>query len=277
MSIDVNDGSIITIEDFMDNLVHYLMPAAPQYNEKMTLCFNNGTKMVVRKDTNIGYYRTYEDDKCVHYSGFNVPRAGNLKVGDSFIVSTFEILGDKIVSGNGQFHSMLVNTGTNLVIQKIVDPADNTVFDGISQHTFEAKMPVPGEIISVADIKNFLVNTSVKMYQYKTVFVYEWNNNKYENNEWRRPDWYGNSSNGWSIVNKWQYTELFNPVSVADGLYAQVSSEDKIKEDQLISVLHIKKILSQMYSVANYDGVEYVQRSICHYNCHSSCHCHIRW
>ena len=57
MSIDVNDGSIITIEDFMDNLVHYLMPAAPQYNEKMTLCFNNGTKMVVRKDTNIGYYR----------------------------------------------------------------------------------------------------------------------------------------------------------------------------------------------------------------------------
>jgi hypothetical protein len=275
MSLNAAPGDIITIEDFMDNIIHYLMPAVPDYSNKITIVFSNGKRMTVLKTQKLGYYHSYNDDKCVHFSGWETSAASNLKVGDVVAGSNFEVIKDS-VSGTASYRSMFA-TNADYTVSKIVDPADNTIFDGIDQHTFEAKMPIAGELISVNDIKNLLVNTGAKMYSYKTVYMYEWDNNKWENNENKHPDWVESETNGWYIANEWQYRELYNPVNVTDGLYSKVSASDKIQENQLISIYQLKRILSQMYSVNNYDGVEYVHRIVCHHNCHDSCHCHVRW
>ena len=60
MSTDLKEGQIITIDDFMDTVVKYLMPPVPNYGECITIIFANGIKWSIRKGIMIGYFHNKE-------------------------------------------------------------------------------------------------------------------------------------------------------------------------------------------------------------------------
>ena len=277
---NINPGEIVTVEDFMDSMVHFMTPSEPNYKEKVTLVFSDGSRMIVRKDTLMWYENNHggDDGKTLAWRGheFQVV-AGKLKVGDAIPVLTQ----GQGVSGTEWWDGL--KKTARIEVKKVIDPADNTTFEGIGNHKFEAKMPVPGELISVQDIKNLLVSTGTKMYEYTQVEVFEWYNPAWTNNEHVIPAWSDPgpdiskyAGDGWSIARNWRFKRLTNPITTSEGLYKNVVTDNKIHEDQLISIYHIQRLMSKMYVTNNNRGFDYIHHLTCHNNCHHNCHC-ARW
>jgi len=241
---NINPGEIVTVEDFMDSMVHFMTPSEPNYKEKVTLVFSDGSRMIVRKDTLMWYENNH-------------------------------------VSGTEWWDGL--KKTARIEVKKVIDPADNTTFEGIGNHKFEAKMPVPGELISVQDIKNLLVSTGTKMYEYTQVEVFEWYNPAWTNVEHVIPAWSDPgpdiskyAGDGWSIARNWRFKRLTNPITTSEGLYKNVVTDNKIYDDQLISIYHIQRLMSKMYVTNNNRGFDYIHHLTCHNNCHHNCHC-ARW
>lgn len=260
MSNNPQPGQIISVEDLMDTFVYYMMPPVPQYQDKITLVFNDGVRFSVLRDQIMGT-NTFGGWQAV---------AGSLRVGDTIPA---QYLGD---SWSGKRRPSDIPKSKARTITQIIDPADNTTFSGIDKHTFEAKMPIPGELISIPDITNFFITSGETMYQYKYVYVYEWTNDNYSNERdvWSR--WDNPGGPGWIIVRQWQLQQLITPVTSEGGLYEKIPEDKKLKEDQLISIYNLKWILSQMYNVNNNLGSSSSHHLTCHSNCHHACHCK-RW
>ena len=280
MGTDLKEGQIITIEDFMDTVVKYLMPPVPNYGECITIIFANGIKWAVRKGIMIGYFHNKEYAKYVDGEEHNTSK---LKVGDLIFNSNFHYSGTDYVYHGDARKSPTLN-GKNYLITKIVDPSDNTIFDGIDKHTFEAKMPVPGELISVVDVKNILVNTGAKMYMFQHRYQYEWYNVAYQNRKNCWPDFNDPGMNqssdpgdGWRVKRSWYCRILKPPKNVKDGLYAALPTNLKFAEDDLITYLQLQNALSVMYNTNNFESTPYYMHHLtCHDNCHHNCHC-VRW
>lgn len=250
-------GDIITVEDLMDCIVYYLMPPVTEYQDKITLIFQDGLRISVLRDQLMGLN---EFGQWQDYA-YNVARVG-YTIPKQYMGQDWTGHGPSPMS---QAH----------IVSQVVDPADNTIYNGIDKHTIEGRMPVPGELISVEDIKALLVNTGSKMYTYTTVYVYEWSNISYENRDpW--PMWTNPGGNGWVLRRQWQYQKLGDPINTSDGLYGKLPDDQKIKEDQLISIYHLQRILSQMYNTNNNMGQDTIHHLCCHNNCHGRCHC-ARW
>lgn len=256
MPVDVNPGEIISVEDFMDNVVHYLTPPVAEYQDKITIIFNTGLRISVLRDQIMG---------LSDYGGWQ-KRAGDLRVGET-IPSQYIGQG---WTGNGPSPMSTPQT-----ITQIIDPSDNTIYNGVDKHVFEGRMPIPGELISVPDITDFLIRTGNIMYTWTTVYVYEWTNYSYENRDpW--PMWRNPGGNGWELRRQWQYQKLGDPITTEGGLYSKIPEDQKIKEDQLISIYQLQRILSQMYVTNDNLGTATVHHLTCHNNCHGRCHCK-RW
>ena len=54
MPYDPQPGDIITVEDFMDCLVYYLMPPVAEYQDKITVLFTDGLRLTIRRDQLMG-------------------------------------------------------------------------------------------------------------------------------------------------------------------------------------------------------------------------------
>lgn len=266
MPYEIEPGTIISVQDFMDSLVHYLMPPVTDYQNKITLIFQSGLRFNVLKEQVLGLGGGGGEDWVGRVGWTAIAR--NITVGYTIPVQN----GSSTFVGRGP----APETRAERCIQ-VVDPADNTTFNGTDKHDFEAKMPIPGQLISVPDIEDFMITTGATMYTYKTLFVYSWNCSSYENirNTW--PVWQNPGGPGWTLRNQVQLQILGDPVPVTSGgLYQNIPDEQKIKEDQLISIYQIQTILSQMYMTNNNLGSETFHHLVCHHNCHGRCHC-ARW
>jgi len=280
MATVVKEGDIITIRDFVDTLVYYLEPAVPNYSNKVTIVFDDGTRIIVLKNQRVGYFYNRE-----HAVG----RGGNYTDGYETNQKDLVVGAHLMPMRMGKnYHGPAGDTNTcnraplsrEYVVTKVIDPADNTMYEGVDNHVFESKIPVAGELISIEDVKNLMVNTGSTIYKYTTVFVYEWYNMAFENNQDRAPIWDDpgvaaatSPGNGWVIDHTWQFRLLTAPeTSTSEGLYAAINPSIKLKEDELISILQLQNIMNTMYSVNNNNGVDYIHHLTCHNNCHSSCH-----
>lgn len=273
--IDAKPGDLITVEDFMKAVVTFMTPSEPNYKNKITIVFDDGSRMIVLKNQRMWYAHNYQH--ASYYDGWET-NSSSLKVGD-----TIPMAGLRMGKGwNGNCQNM-PRGKQNIKVQKIIDPADNSLYEGVGNHKFEAKMPVPGEIISVADIKNFLVSTGTKMFEYTTVNVFEWFNHAWQNNKNNWPYWVDpggdiskSAGDGFKVEYVWQHKRLTAPITTSEGLYKNVDSESKLHEDQLISIYHLQRLISKMYVTNNNRGIDYIHHVTCHNNCHRSCHC-ARW
>lgn len=280
MATIVKEGDIITIRDFVDTLVYYLNPAVPNYTKKVTIVFDDGTRTIVNKEQRIGYLynHDHQSGRCGNYTDGYETNQKDLVVGAHLMPMRM---------GKG-YHGYAGETNKcnwaplsrEYVVTKVIDPADNTVYEGVDNHAFESKIPIAGELISIQDVKNLMVNTGSTIYQYTTVFVYEWYNMLYDNSKdhsahWDDPGLGATTSPGpgWKIDHTWQFRLLTAPeTSTSEGLYAGLNSSIKLKEDELISILQLENIMNTMYSVQNNRGYDYIHHLTCHSNCHGSCH-----
>ena len=259
----------------MDSMVHFMTPSEPNYKQKVTLVFSDGSRMIVKK-SELMWYR---------HNG-NGYENGFQRMAKDFTTSGETSKVDKLTMGKGVYDANTwgkLKYTSPITVKKIIDPADNTTFEGIGNHKFEAKMPVPGELISVQDIKNLLVSTGTKMYEYTQVEVFEWYNIAYQNQHDVIPAWSDpgpdistNPGDGWRIARNWRFKRLTNPITTSEGLYKNVLTDNKIHEDQLISIYHIQRLMSKMYVTNNNRGFDYIHHLTCHNNCHRHCHC-ARW
>lgn len=270
MSNNPQPGDIVTVEDFMDTLVKYLMPPVPNYQDKITLIFKSGLRMSILRDQVMGTHGhnytngDYNNDGCPDW----VKVAGQMKIGEQIPPHH----NGTNFSGRGPSPKV----GAETLVQ-IVDPSDNTIYNGIDKHTFEGKMPVPGELISIPDITSFLINSGSKMYKWTVYYVYDWNCTSYENirNTW--PVWSNPGGSGWTLRNQYQFQKLDDPVSESSGgLYETLPNDMKFKDNQLISIYHLQKVLSNMYMDQNQGEQAVFHSLVCHHNCHNRCHC-ARW
>ena len=280
MATIVKEGDIITIRDVVDTIVYYLNPAVPNYTKKVTIVFDDGTRTIINKEQRIGYF--YNRDHAMGIQGNYVD--GYETNQKDLVVGAH--LKPMRMGKNYNGPAGATNTcnraplSREYVVTKVIDPADNTVYEGVDNHVFESKIPIAGELISIQDVKNLMINTGSTIYRYTTVFVYEWYNMAYENNEDRAPIWNdpglsasSSPGNGWMIDHTWQFRLLTAPeTSSSEGLYNMLDPSIKLKEDDLISILQLENILNTMYNDKNNNGYDYIHHLTCHNNCHSSCH-----
>lgn len=272
MPTTITEGQIISVEDFMDTVMSFLMPPVSEYTNKITIIFHDGTRITVKKNQRM-FYR-HDNEFASYVDGWET-NSSNLRVGDKIP----KLKMGKDYTGPAQGAPWM----RELTVIKIVDPADNSVYDGVQNHTIEAKMPVAGELISIPDIKNLLINVGAKMYSYSTVLIYEWFNLAYQNEHtqpiWTDPgsDLSGYPGDGWRVKYSWKVLRLVNPLGINEGLYSGIDDTVKFNEEQLISYVQLRKILATMYNVNNDKGVDYIHHLTCHNNCHKHCHNHAHW
>lgn len=280
MSYNPGQGEIITIRDFIDMMVYYTMQPEPDYQSKITVICSDGVRMNVYKDKVVGMN---SGDGFVYlrpdWSNSGIP--SNVWY---MTPSSFRINGGS--RWNGLIPYFYTSKGRSTykhsVIVKILDPADNSIFDGVENHIFNADIPTAGELISIPDMVNFLSTISTTVYKTTDVFVYEWRNNNWTNDGDFNPHcvpWYSSGGGpGWSLLNSWYYSRLDTPSTYGID-YNSLPSSLKLSEDQYISTDQLQSIASALYQSTlqrNKGITETIHVLSCHKNCHESCHC-ARW
>lgn len=279
-------GDIATVKDFVDMLIYYLMPPVPNFTQKITVITYSGFRMAIRKDARMGLaqWRARGND-------YYMPQ-GNLAAGDRGWEWGHALWG---LNSAAQFrakssNSLNINDYTTYiptfytgqprpfgdsVVSKIIDPADNTIFQGVDKHTIQGKVPVPGELISADDIRKMLNATGKTVYQWTSVYVYEWTNTSFENRRHHTPTWYNPGGSAWRNVNNFSYQRLDNPLDANKsnyGLYDRANKKFQPSEDELITFVQLQNLLSDMYSDKNQGKKEIDHVLSCHINCHHNCH-----
>lgn len=282
MTAKPKEGTIISVRDFMDMIVYYLMPPVAEYKDKITVVTHTGFRMTVKKNCKMGMIGgsgTYMEGTTANNEngwGGGQPlwsaTASNLKATASSSVSLTDY--NHYIP---KFYTGASRPFGNSAVSKIIDPADNTIYEGIDKHKIAGTMPVAGELISIEDIENMLNSTGSTMYRWTVVIVHDWTNTSWENRKWHTPDWYSSGGGpGWRQVNSWQYIRLDTPFKT---LYSTSIPESlKFKETDYISPEHVQTVAQQMYTIGAGKGTSYetVHALSCHTNCHHNCHC-ARW
>ena len=263
---------IITIRDFIDNLVYYLMRPVEDYTKKITVV----TQDIDSKAT----YRYIINKSALMHFSTHTTSVSSLVVGSTTTKDIYggDYTGRRTNARDYNGRDKVSDTPANKKVTKIIDPADNTVYEGVDKHVLEGKFPVAGQLISVADLRELFKNCSSKMYEYKITYVSAWKNVAYENhrpeNEW--PVWNRPGGNGW-ILNgdnaQWSYVQLKNP---RDTVYDITPTSAKFREDELIAIYRLKNMMSKMYVATGDPEVRNLYFLTCHNNCHHNCHC-ARW
>ena len=266
-------GNIITVQDLIDMMVYWLMPPEPKFLTKITVICYNGFRMNIEKDAKIGNrmfngrgHYTYTNYGRQNLWGLN--KASDFRASGSTSVSTWSY----------NYYIPGIYTGSpvkfgNSVVSKILDPADNSVYEGVDKHIIAGTMPNPGELISIQDINKLLNANGQVMYNWTNVFVYEWACYIYENNG-RIPPWNTSGGVGWRLIGSWQYTRL-DDVSKSN-MVTSAPANLQLKEDDLITYTQFQNLMSNIYQVVARHSDETVHALTCHDNCHHSCHC-ARW
>ena len=279
-------GNIITVRDIIDMIVYYLMPPPTDYTKKITIVTSSGLKLTVNKSQKLGLrFDSPEGYEYINVNGADIQKSGHplwgvetasrLHATNSTTVNT-----DDNYTYIPTFYSGKGNPYGDSNVIKIIDPADNTTYQGVDKHQIEGKMPIPGELISVDDIRTLLNANGKKVYKWTDINIYEFTNTSFENAKNKMPAWSNPGGKGWRIVNQWKYTRLQDPVLINDpnnGLYDKTDPNLKPKESQLITPLQLQNLLSVMYSTESKGNAESVYVLSCHSNCHHSCHCHHHW
>lgn len=260
---------IITVKDFVDNMTYYLMRPVQDFKDKVTIVFQDVTnryefRAIINKSAVMNFMR----------ASYNV---SDLKVGSTTSGDIYggNYTGRRNANRDWDGKDLRTHTPSNKRIIKIIDPADNTIYEGVDKHVIEGNIPIAGQLISVPDIKALLTNCGQKMYTWKSVYVSAWYNVAYENRlggEW--PVWNKPSGNGWlQSGDQWSYMELLEP---KESLYTDLPASEELKEDELISIYQLRNMMSNMYVENNQVSAENIYFLTCHNNCHHKCHC-ARW
>lgn len=273
MTAKPTEGNIITVQDLIDMMVYYLMPVEPKYLTKITVICYSGFRMNIEKDAKIGNYY-FEQRRYYNYINYNHQNLWGLERASDFRANSTNSLnlGDFIHYIPGLYTGSPAKFG-NSVVSKILDPADNSVYEGVDKHVIVGTMPTPGDLISVTEINSLLNANGQKMYNWTHVFVYEWSCYTYENRH-RTPPWSVNGAYGWKIIGSWQYTRLDNASTT--NMVNPVQSTLQLKEDDLITYTQFQNLMSNIYQVVARHDNETIHALSCHDNCHHSCHCR-RW
>lgn len=262
---------IITVKDFVDNMTYYLMRPVTDFSKKVTIVTHD-------RDTGKEFRYIVNKDAVEQFARYAYAVSG-IKVGNTTAKDVYR--GDRYTgrrSGDFDYNNKdrFDDAPSNKIVIKIIDPADNSVYEGVDKHKIEANLPVPGQLISVPDIKNLLISCGQKMYTWKNVYVSAWRNLAYENVHDGWPQWNQPGGNGWVQVNnspQWSFQQLQEP---KESLYTDLLTSDQLKEDDIISIYQMKYIASKMYNVNNQIEGTNMYFLSCHNNCHHQCHC-ARW
>ena len=289
MTAKPKEGTIISVKDFIDMIVYYLMPPTTEYKDKITVVTHTGFRMIVKKNCHMG---------MINATGTYMEKPNQSNTRDGW--ANGQQLWDMVASDlrptsnhtpdldNHKTYIPKYYTGVGLPqpfgnspVSKIIDPADNTTYEGVDKHKIAGTMPVAGELISVEDIENMLNATGATIYKWTIVVVHDWTNRSFENRPDHTPDWDPNNDGtaggpGWEQVNAWQYIRLNTPFST---LYStSIPANLKFKETDYISPEHIQTVAEHMYLIGAGNNAQYETIHVlsCHNNCHHNCHCH-RW
>ena len=167
---DPGEGKIISVQDFVDMLVYYLMQPEPDYASKITIVCSDGFRMNVFKDLTMGQYRSGYQYLMYSING-SLSASG---VSSTWQKKAADMRENNGANWNGTILKFYTGRTSDSAIIKIIDPADNTTFGGVSKHTITANIPTPGQLISLTDIINVLNTTSTTVYEATDVYVYDW-------------------------------------------------------------------------------------------------------
>ena len=268
------EGKIITVQDFVDMLVYYLMQPEPDYTSKITIVCSDGFRMNVFKDQIMGQnresyqYLMYSIDGSLNASG----------VSSTWQKKAADMRENNGADWNGTILKFYTGRTSDSAIVKIIDPADNTTFGGVSKHTITANIPTPGQLISLTDVINVLNTTNTTVYEATDVYVYDWTSYNWTNSGHFNPCyWQAPGGPGWAVLNKWQYTRLDNPKTYGSQ-YNALPANLKLTERQYIASDQLQTIASTMYAntINKKKNSKVMHVLSCHINCHNSCHC-ARW
>lgn len=297
-------GKIITVQDFVDMMIYYLMPPEVDYGDKITVVLDSGFRFNIKKDMKVGcrpWCTRCKSYLCNNYriidkSGTHASDAGQIVTNKNPNVDMWDRnyykakasdyrVGHKFPKFYDQRYFMGTNVSNEATVTKIIDPADNSSFGGINNHKVD--MPVPGHLISFTDIKNILNETGSKMYKYNQCYVYNWSNPNWTNsgdepnskNSFAWSNGGKTRGSGWNCLNSWYYSKLEGNITnlydstVGSGALASLN----LNETMYIATYDLQAIVSGMYYNTNLALPSYSIHVIsCHHNCHSSCHC-ARW
>ena len=284
-------GDIISVKDFMNCIVHFLLTPVPDYNDKMTVVCSDGFRFIVKRNTIMGpkieppgvfnFWKRNSNDLS---SGDIIPAsyASSLPVNGKY-----KCYMNPPLHYNSHGNTSFDKYDDNLMVNRVVFPADdisdfNNSIVGLPNHKLLGRTPVPGELISIEDVEKLLNDTARSKYAWTYVFVHEWMCIAYENVPYNWPAWNNPGGPGWEVQNSWFYIRLDTELMDSSGkgiLYDIVKANgDGIDPETYISIYKIQRILAKMYETnINYKGYETLHIRTCHYNCHSQCHSRAGW
>ena len=284
-------GEIITIEDFMVCMAHFLLTPVPDYNNKVTVICTDGFRFIINKNETMGQTERPPKVDPVWSQKISDLQTGSL-IPTSYMgklpTSKYrtDYLNCTIVYGKNE-KRYYWKADDRVSVLQIVSPADdisdfNGSVVGLNNHKLRGRTPIPGELISIEDVKNILNDTGRTKYAWTYVYFHEWYCTAYQNQPDTWPTWNATSGGpGWMLNRSWYYIRLDTELQDSSGngiLYDLVSSSEWFLKDTYISTYQLQKVLAEMYKAnINHNGYETINVRTCHYNCHNSCHSRGKW